>query len=118
MAAPTLAYLQYRRVSSQIEGKKESRLNERPSELHNSDVEADVALSRCAPSGPRSLTPVVRRTRNADLMDGIAERKSKARPKAWWLSQLVSTFDPRGHRPRLAVLAGKMGHVGGCAPSA
>jgi hypothetical protein len=30
--------------------------------LHNSAVEADVALSRCAPSGPRSLTPVVRRT--------------------------------------------------------
>jgi hypothetical protein len=29
---------------------------------HNSDVEADVALSRCAPSGPRSLTPVVMRT--------------------------------------------------------
>src|SRR5688572_20704699 len=28
----------------------------------NSDVEADVALSRCAPSGPRSLTPVVRQT--------------------------------------------------------
>ena len=27
---------------------------------HNSAVEADVALSRCAPSGPRSLTPVVR----------------------------------------------------------
>jgi epsilon-lactone hydrolase len=27
--------------------------------LANSDVEADVALSRCAPSGPRSLTPVV-----------------------------------------------------------
>jgi hypothetical protein len=27
-----------------------------------SDVEADVALSRCAPSGPRSLTPVVRLT--------------------------------------------------------
>ena len=25
-------------------------------------VEADVALSRCAPSGPRSLTPVVSRT--------------------------------------------------------
>ena len=25
----------------------------------NSDVEADVALSRGAPSGPRSLTPVV-----------------------------------------------------------
>jgi hypothetical protein len=23
---------------------------------HNSDVEADVALGRCAPSGPRSLT--------------------------------------------------------------
>jgi hypothetical protein len=30
--------------------------------LHNSDVEADVALSRYAPSGPRSLTPVVRPT--------------------------------------------------------
>jgi hypothetical protein len=30
--------------------------------LPNSDVEADVALGRCAPSGPRSLTPVVRRT--------------------------------------------------------
>jgi hypothetical protein len=29
----------------------------------NSAVEADVALSRCAPSGPRSLTPVVRQTR-------------------------------------------------------
>jgi hypothetical protein len=28
----------------------------------NSDVEADVALSRCAPTGPRSLTPVVMRT--------------------------------------------------------
>jgi hypothetical protein len=28
-------------------------------EPYNSDVEADVALSRCAPSGPRSLTPVV-----------------------------------------------------------
>lgn len=25
----------------------------------NSDVEADEALGRCAPSGPRSLTPVV-----------------------------------------------------------
>jgi hypothetical protein len=35
----------------------------RPTEmLPNSDVEADVALSRCAPSGPRSLTPVVRQT--------------------------------------------------------
>ncbi len=33
--------------------------------LHNSDVEADVALGRCAPSGPRSLTPVVMRTRRA-----------------------------------------------------
>jgi hypothetical protein len=32
------------------------------SQRHNSDIEADVALSRCAPSGPRSLTPVVRRT--------------------------------------------------------
>ena len=30
--------------------------------LPNSDVEADVALSRCVPSGPRSLTPVVRQT--------------------------------------------------------
>jgi hypothetical protein len=30
---------------------------------YNSAVEADVALSRCAPSGPRSLTPVVRQTR-------------------------------------------------------
>jgi hypothetical protein len=29
---------------------------------HNLAVEADVALSRCAPSGPRSLTPVVMRT--------------------------------------------------------
>ncbi len=29
---------------------------------HNSAVEADVALSRCAPSGPRSLTPVVGQT--------------------------------------------------------
>ena len=28
----------------------------------NSDVEADEALGRCAPSGLRSLTPVVRRT--------------------------------------------------------
>ena len=34
---------------------------ERP--LPNSDVEADVALGRCAPSGPRSLTPVVVQTR-------------------------------------------------------
>ena len=32
-------------------------------EPHNSAVEADVALSRCAPSGPRSLTPGVRPTR-------------------------------------------------------
>jgi hypothetical protein len=30
--------------------------------LPNSDVEAGVALSRYAPSGPRSLTPVVRPT--------------------------------------------------------
>jgi hypothetical protein len=30
--------------------------------LPNSDVEADVALGRSAPSGPRSLTPVVRHT--------------------------------------------------------
>ena len=30
----------------------------------NSDVEADVALSRCAPSGPRSLTPVVEGVEN------------------------------------------------------
>ena len=29
----------------------------------NSDIEADVALSRCAPSGPRSLMPVVMPTR-------------------------------------------------------
>jgi hypothetical protein len=29
----------------------------------NSDVEADEALGRCAPSGLRSLTPVVRQTR-------------------------------------------------------
>ena len=29
---------------------------------HNSDVEADEALGRCAPSGLRSLTPVVMRT--------------------------------------------------------
>jgi hypothetical protein len=27
-----------------------------------SDVEADGAIGRCAPSGPRSLTPVVRPT--------------------------------------------------------
>jgi hypothetical protein len=32
-------------------------------EQPNSEVEADVALGRCAPSGPRSLTPVVGRTR-------------------------------------------------------
>jgi hypothetical protein len=31
--------------------------------LHNSAVEADVALGRSAPSGPRSLMPVVRKTR-------------------------------------------------------
>lgn len=30
--------------------------------LSNSDVEADGALGRCAPSGPRSLIPVVRQT--------------------------------------------------------
>jgi hypothetical protein len=32
------------------------------SEPHNSDIEADVALGRCAPSGPRSLIPVVGQT--------------------------------------------------------
>jgi hypothetical protein len=36
-------------------------------QAHNSDVEADVALSRCAPSGPRSLTPGVGRTRTGEL---------------------------------------------------
>jgi hypothetical protein len=30
--------------------------------LHNSAVEADKAIGRCAPSGPCSLTPVVRQT--------------------------------------------------------
>ena len=35
--------------------------------LSNSDVEADVALSRCAPSGPRSLTPVVMQTNDIGL---------------------------------------------------
>jgi hypothetical protein len=34
------------------------------SEPHNSDIEADVALGRCAPSGPRSLIPVVGQTTN------------------------------------------------------
>jgi len=34
---------------------------------HNSDIEADVALSRCAPSGPRSLTPVVDMERRVKL---------------------------------------------------
>jgi len=36
-----------------------SRSGRQGQKLHNSDVEADVALSRCAPSEPRSLTPVV-----------------------------------------------------------
>jgi hypothetical protein len=35
----------------------------RSTSLHNSDIEADVTLGRRAPSGPRSLTPVVRQTR-------------------------------------------------------
>jgi hypothetical protein len=39
----------------------------------NSDVEADVALSRCAPSGPRSLTPVVRQTQPTD---GVCSERS------------------------------------------
>jgi hypothetical protein len=39
--------------------------HEAESEPHNSDVEADVALGArfALPSGPRSLTPVVRQTR-------------------------------------------------------
>jgi hypothetical protein len=41
-----------------------SRFERTKPERHNSDVEADVALSRCAPSRPRSLTPVVRPTRS------------------------------------------------------
>jgi len=35
------------------------------SSLSNSDIEADVALSRCAPSGPRSLMPAVRHAVNS-----------------------------------------------------
>jgi hypothetical protein len=45
----------------------------------NSDVEADVALSRCAPSGPRSLTPVVMRT---DVGGRLAQTGSIRRPRA------------------------------------
>jgi hypothetical protein len=41
--------------------------------LPNSDVEADVALGRCAPSGPRSLTPVVRRTTESFRIGIVAE---------------------------------------------
>jgi hypothetical protein len=37
--------------------------------LPNSDVEAGVALSRSAPSGPRSLTPVVLQTRLSHIGD-------------------------------------------------
>jgi hypothetical protein len=37
-------------------------VDELGTELPNSDVEADVALSRCATSGPRSLTSIERRS--------------------------------------------------------
>ena len=59
--------------------------------LPNSDVEADVALSRCAPSGPRSLTPVVMWTANVGrrlsftmLVGASSRRRSR-----------------KGHTPRL-----------------
>jgi hypothetical protein len=45
--------------------------------LYNSDVEADVALSRCAPSGPRSLTPVVMPTHHRQRARFVGGRAGK-----------------------------------------
>jgi hypothetical protein len=51
--------------------------------LPNSDVEADVALGRCAPSGPRSLTPVVRRTQTVPWRTSNALRADGGDLQAW-----------------------------------
>jgi hypothetical protein len=48
------------------------------SQRHNSDIEADVALSRCAPSGPRSLMPVVSRTRSRSLAVSLTPAGARA----------------------------------------
>jgi len=50
------------------------------SERHNSDVEADVAFGRCAPSGPRSLTPVVMQTPIAAAFATSTWRRVRSRP--------------------------------------
>jgi len=45
----------------------------------NSDVEADVALGRSAPSGPRSSTPVVRQTQPAHYPRARARTSASCR---------------------------------------
>jgi hypothetical protein len=58
--------------------------------LPNSDVAADKALGRCAPSGPRSLTPVVMQTR-AFTWQPVEDRTSR-RSCCWALSSWSATL--------------------------
>jgi hypothetical protein len=75
----------------------EGRSSAQGIELPNSDVEADVALSRCAPSGPRSLTPVVGQTSRAWVWSRDPGRPSapvfvRARPTPETFANLAGAY--------------------------
>jgi hypothetical protein len=80
------------------------RRRERPTAplRYNSDVEADVALSRCTPSGPRSLTPVVGQT---TVWRWQSVAPSRVRERGHW-EPALRAYDGAAIVPRLDAPAG------------
>jgi hypothetical protein len=70
--------------------------------LHNSAIEADEALGRCAPSGLRSLTPVVMLTTNRRpiapapmaILRSCPQYQDSELERGWVWSSGLSIFAP------------------------